>query len=160
MMACLFALSLVVIENSSAPNVDSVPEVHDHFKPGDRHKKLFVRADAEPTVLRRFGVAVPAAVLDLNETDARLDQPPGQEHRLAERGLSIGFPDRFWLLRHLEGLEVARGENFPRPLVGPLARLDAGVRVLLVPVLLEAAQGLPAAVKRSPGGGLSSRKEV
>ena len=56
-------------------------------------------------------VGVPAVGADLDEGDAGLDQPAGQQAALAERGPAVGVAERLGLLIEVERLHVGREDH-------------------------------------------------
>ena len=88
-------------------------------------------------------VGVPAVGADLDERDAGLDEPAGQQAALAERRAAVGVADRLGLLLQVEGAHVGR-EDHPGGLV---------VQGAVVLDAVEAADALEAGVLRGGRAG-------
>ncbi len=70
-------------------------------------------------------VGVPAVAADLDERDARLHQPAGQQAALAERGPAVGVAERVGFFFQVEGLHVGREDHLGGLAIEGLVVADA-----------------------------------
>ena len=106
-------------------------------------------------------VGVPAVGADLDERDAGLDQPAGQQAALAERGPAVGVAERLGFFIQVEGLHVGREDHLGGLVVKCLVVADAvgaaGALEARPLEPVEQAQPAAEAVGADPGLGVLGR---